>query len=943
MRKNVLVLAAVLAALTGGLLYRGSASPQSTPAPPSVTLLLTFGLNATKSEAWDGAARVSGGAIGSTEGRHFSAGDEVTGPGAWKCVTRRDEVAPYADIHYTEMRPGEKPEVLFQPVGVYLTIQPGQAPRVSVETAQGNFDFALDDIKDTPAAELGGRASVVRVGSAEKLSTAEYEDDEPAIAALPNGSIAAAWVAFKNRADRVFLRTRSNNAWSPAEEVTPRPADIFRCAVAAENDGGLWVFWTERSKDTWELWGRRKKGTSWQRAEKLASEGSNTFLRAASSPDGQVFVAWQSYRNGQSDIFLRAFANGNWSNEMRVSESGANDWEPAVAAGPDGAAYVAWDTYDKGNYDVQFRSYQNGKLSPLRPLTTSPKFQAHASVAVDKQGRPWVAWDESGVNWAKDQGFLIPVPLATPIHQQRAVRLASWDGTGWLEPRQKPSEAFPETMRQNAEHPQICFDGNGTLTLAFRHWTRRNSRTIGSPIMWENFVTRFGGAKWTEPEPLPSSEGSIEKYPALTRDPAGDVWAAWMTDARPFATMVPKNADVYCARLGSGGPAALTVTTFQLFTEPFAEAIPVHTNDAADVRAIRAYTIANEGKQYKIYRGDMHRHTDVSQDFKYDGSLLEGYRYALDAASFDYIALTDHQTGYDQEFTWWQNQKLVDLFLIPGTFTPLYGSERSLPYPNGHRNTIFAHRGVRTLPIPPDELAAKTGSAKLYQYLKKNGGISMPHSSATDQGTDWRDNDPEVEPLVEIYQGYRNSYEYEGAPKAATALNQPAQKSGWQPLGFVWNAWAKGYKLGVQASSDHWSTHISYACLLAENFTRDGLLDAIRKRHAYGATDNIILDVHVRSGKAVYIMGDSFQSDIAPQVSVHTVGTGAIKQIDVIKNQKFAYTARPGAKEASFDFTDEDFGAGDNYYYVRVLQEDGQIAWSSPVWVKSNEKPPVIR
>src|SRR5579863_3477552 len=113
MRKNVLALAAVFAALTGVLLYRGSASPQSTPAPPSVTLLFTFGLNAAKSEAWDGTARVSGGAIGSTEGRHFSAGDSVTGPGAWKCVTRRDEVAPYADIHYTEMRPGDKPEVLF--------------------------------------------------------------------------------------------------------------------------------------------------------------------------------------------------------------------------------------------------------------------------------------------------------------------------------------------------------------------------------------------------------------------------------------------------------------------------------------------------------------------------------------------------------------------------------------------------------------------------------------------------------------------------------------------------------------------------------------------------------------------------------------------------------------------------------------------------------------
>ena len=45
----------------------------------------------------------------------------------------------------------------------------------------------------------------------------------------------------------------------------------------------------------------------------------------------------------------------------------------------------------------------------------------------------------------------------------------------------------------------------------------------------------------------------------------------------------------------------------------------------------------------------------------------------------------------------------------------------------------------------------------------------MLHSLATGQGTDYRDNDPDVEPLVEIYQGYHANYEYEGAPRAETA------------------------------------------------------------------------------------------------------------------------------------------------------------------------------
>ncbi len=405
-----------------------------------------------------------------------------------------------------------------------------------------------------------------------------------------------------------------------------------------------------------------------------------------------------------------------------------------------------------------------------------------------------------------------------------------------------------------------------------------------------------------------------------------------MTDNRAFVDCVPKNADVYAARVprqaGSVSAAALAP-----LNDPEVEAIPAHTREADDVAAIRAHVMTAGGKRYRIFRGDMHRHTDLSQDFEYDGSLFEVYRYALDAAGFDYIAPTDHQTGYDQEFSWWQHEKYVDLFLMPNRFVPIFGYERSLRYPNGHRNIIRAQRGVRTFPIPPEEASGAEGAKKLFEHLRSTGAISMPHSSATDQGTDWRDNDPQIEPLMEIYQGYRASYEYEGAPRAATMINQHAQKSGWQPAGFYWKALAKGYKLGVQSSSDHWSTHISYACLLLESTSREGMMDAIRKRHAYAATDNIILDFRARSAGKEYIQGDAFDATSAPQLVVNVQGTGVIKQIDLIGQQKFLYTTRPGAKSARFEFTDTDMGSGESWYYVRVLQEDGQMAWSSPVWV----------
>jgi len=349
---------------------------------------------------------------------------------------------------------------------------------------------------------------------------------------------------------------------------------------------------------------------------------------------------------------------------------------------------------------------------------------------------------------------------------------------------------------------------------------------------------------------------------------------------------------------------------------------------------MRDYRARAAKAEYRIARGDLHRHTDISADGIGDGSLLDLYRYALDAASMDFVAVTDHGAGNDAEYSWWRTQKSSDLFFVPGTFTPLYGYERSLPYPNGHRNVVFDHRGVRTLPSSPEERQGKEGAAKLYRYLRENGGIAFTHTSATDQGTDWRDNDPEVEPLTEIYQGFRNSYEHEGAPKSATADRPYLWKSGYRPAGFYWNALARGYKLGIQASSDHVSTHLSYACVYTTGLSRRELVDAMRARRTYGATDNILLDFRlVEPGGVEHMMGESVTLSGAPRLRVYAAGTAAIARVDIIRNGRYVYTAEPRRADARLEFSDPESASGESYYYARVLQEDGAVAWASPIWV----------
>jgi hypothetical protein len=45
-----------------------------------------------------------------------------------------------------------------------------------------------------------------------------------------------------------------------------------------------------------------------------------------------------------------------------------------------------------------------------------------------------------------------------------------------------------------------------------------------------------------------------------------------------------------------------------------------------------------------------------------DGTILDQYRYVLDAAALDWVGCCDHDNGGGREYTWWISQKLTDIF-----------------------------------------------------------------------------------------------------------------------------------------------------------------------------------------------------------------------------------------------------------------------------------------
>jgi ribosomal protein S19E (S16A) len=116
---------------------------------------------------------------------------------------------------------------------------------------------------------------------------------------------------------------------------------------------------------------------------------------------------------------------------------------------------------------------------------------------------------------------------------------------------------------------------------------------------------------------------------------------------------------------------------------------------------------------------------------------------------------------------------------------------------------------------------------------------------------------------------------------------------------------------------------------------RTDIVESMRKRHAYGATDNIILDFQAVDAQGhTYLMGDAFAAPTAPHLKVKVFGTDTLQRVEIIKDGRFVFTTSPQGKSAEFTYVDNEPPQGESWYYVRVTQMDRNLAWSSPIWVK---------
>ena len=913
---------------------------------------------------WSGSLSAASGTATVVAAHHFGA-HETFDSSSWECGNQWDGKL--------QMEPAD--EAVFPATrwkGVVVDVSGDDQARIAIKTAQGEANFRAGQVRyHEPLRLMGGRIRVERAPPSRRVSESLADDDYPAIAIGPDGRVWLAWIAFENGTDTIQLRSSANGEdWD--EAITLAPAgDYYQVALVSTRPGAVTAVASairdglvHLHRAEYAIGGAPSGGPL------THGPGPDTFPRLAAAPNGDVYLAYQSGADGNSDISLMVRRNGSWSDPVRVTEHPANDWEPSIALNSRGEAAIAWDSYRHGNYDIFLRRFADGKLGPLERITASADFQAHASIVYDRRDRLWMAWDNGGANWGKDHYGIDGIHRGESglyFHRQAQVRVL--DRGRVAKPVPPIDHRFPASpitgswmalglasARQTyTEYPLLQVDGKGRIWAILRTRTlgRANPPSVAARSIfpyWDYKATMFDGHGWTPPVWLPFSDGRNEQRPAAAVDASGNLWIASQTDGKSYAPTSERfwQYDVYAGKLElaktAGGPVE---DEFFVGTDDLPEPEVVADDTPALAGPLwKRYRMEAGGETYRLTWGDLHRHTDLSFDGYSDGSLYDCYRYAIDAARMDFLGPSEHvlPEKADTPYLWRMIDKAVDVYKLPGSFYPLLNYERTVAYPDGHRNIVWRGRGYDPIRIKLGDRpngVAEDDTPLLWKSLLAGGtpqAISIPHTPATQMGTDWRHNDERAERLVEMFQGNRDSYEYLGAPRGATAerivVGGYITSGEIRPKGFVWNALAKGYKLGFIASSDHRSTHMSYAAVYTPERSYEGIWDSLYARRTYAATDNIIVDFQ-SDGHA---MGAEFAAREPPRFDIRVIGTAKIAQIDVIKDNEFVYTAHPDVDEITFAYTDTAIQPGEHYYYVRVIQDDGNMAWGSPVWIDFEAK-----
>ncbi len=259
---------------------------------------------------------------------------------------------------------------------------------------------------------------------------------------------------------------------------------------------------------------------------------------------------------------------------------------------------------------------------------------------------------------------------------------------------------------------------------------------------------------------------------------------------------------------------------------------------------------------------------------------------------------------------------------------------------------------------------------KIYKAFAPKEILSIP-SFTMGKGFDFdfKDFDPNFERVVEIYNAWGSSETTakEGNPLPVAMEGKSKGGASEVAEGAIQKALARNLRFGFVAgglddrgaySTFFESNQVQYApgltAIIAKEHTRATLLEALFQRSCYATTGaRIIITLNIAG---IPMGGESTTADkpgfaVNRHITSTVAGTTSLAKVELIRNGQSIHTITPKNEyTVTIEYDDltplnkATINAKDGkppfvYYYIRVTQEDGHMAWSSPIWIDDAPSP----
>ena len=360
-----------------------------------------------------------------------------------------------------------------------------------------------------------------------------------------------------------------------------------------------------------------------------------------------------------------------------------------------------------------------------------------------------------------------------------------------------------------------------------------------------------------------------------------------------------------------------------------------HVNGPSELRGkSNVMLILDDIPEQKLFFGDIHGHSRLSDG---SGTPEDYYRYAREVSGLDIAALTDHAdhgTIPIKGRVWDRIKNAANNAYDPGHFVTFLGFEWT-NWEYGHRNVYYRDGNGPVFRSIDNE---SNTPYKIWDLIESEEAMTIAHHvGGGPVSTDWDVKPGPKEWLVEISSIHGTSEYYGGE----AGIYRPVKGR------FVRDALSRGYRLGIIGSGDTHDGHPGQRTLGAEvsgilgvystELTREAVWDAFKSRRVYATSGpKIILDFRAAdSPMGSEVEWASSQGPVPLVISA--IGCDIIGSVEIIRNGEKIFDEKAEGFFVHFLLEDNNPKNGTSWYYARVLQMDGNIAWSSPVWVTMND------